>query len=264
MANSPYGFLSYWFKGFSDLDAFAILCVTAPNDIPTVNIAHEKIENKIYLHITLTDDSTFEWIDAITQVELPNDAAWHSVMISWDTSSALIRCAVDNALVSLDVQSATFDSFDVGYYDDGNIVIGYSVSGSPSGSLAEFFFLIPTSYQDVGDAAVRNKFVTDAGFATDIGGNGKIPFDELPNIYLFGNSDTFKENIARDTFTLLSRTPATNRSLTLGPDAIVVTASDDPRPPSLPGIEPFVAIARADSQPANPRGASAPAQPRTA
>lgn len=262
---SAYGFLSYWFKNVVIDDCVEILCVTEPNDQVSIRVAHDKVGAQTLLHITLSDSTYLNWIDALGIVELSSDGEWRNVIVSWDTSTGTVNYALDRIAGSFSALNVVGAGFSVPYTDDGYVLFGSTISGAARGAFAEVFFLIPTSPITLNSATI-DKFIDADGLAVDIGATGAGAFGQgsRPNVFLSGGAARFAQNIAFDDFTLISRTPALpSRALTLGPDATIVDADDSPFQSRSPGlIATASASARLASLSASPRASLAQAIPR--
>lgn len=261
---SAYGLLSYWFKDVVIDDCLEVLCVTEPDDHVSIRVAHDQINSQAFLHITLSDATYLNWIDALGSVELSIDGDWHNVIVSWDTSAGAVNYALDRITGSLSALNVAGVGFSVPYTNDGYVLFGSSISGAMRGAFAEVFFLIPDGPIALNSSTI-DKFVDADGFAVDIGATGAGAFgqDTRPNVYLSGGEAMFGQNIAFDTFTLVSRTPASpSRIFAGGPDATITNANDGPFPTrSAAHMATSTASVRLVSSLAFPRSL-APALPR--
>lgn len=197
-ASSAYGFVSYWYSGITQNgDMNTILAVNNAFGQSVVWVGHQKINNNLVLHVTISADNCTSWIDYIGSTVLPSDGNWHNIIIYWDASGSSISYMIDGVNGTSSVSNAVGGSFTVTYTGK-KIQVGVNETiNTPTftnGSIAEFFFYVPASAINL--ATAYTKFIDTQDLAPMyLGTNGNAPFGTPPQVFLWGDKDLFLENL---------------------------------------------------------------------
>lgn len=121
------------------------------------------------------------------------DGKWHHCLSSWklDAGPPVAHLFIDDSAAGVTIATATDDLIDY-TRDDWSVGGGLDGLLNLSGDIAELWF--DPSFIDISDVSRRRQFITERRTRKDLGFYGHRPLTGLPQLYMVGGPDTFRQN----------------------------------------------------------------------